>query len=81
MSKCDFNKVAKHSCSPVNLLDIFRKPFPKNTSGQNTEGLLLAHSYTRLLPLSNQYNCLFTTLLQFLAIKKFIVTTVFNTRL
>ena len=54
MSKCDFNKVAKHSCSPVNLLDIFRKPFPKNTSGQNTEGLLLAHNYTRLLPLSNQ---------------------------
>ena len=45
MSKCDFNKVARnfieivlwHGCSPVNLLHIFRTPFPKNTSG----GLLL----------------------------------------
>ena len=41
MPKCDFNKVAKqlneiplrHGCSPVNLLHIFRTPFPKNTSG------------------------------------------------
>ena len=39
MSKCDFNKAAKsfvawlHGCSPVNLLQIFRTPFPKNTSG------------------------------------------------
>ena len=39
--KCDFNKVAKqlieiavrHECSPINLLHIFRTPFPKNTSG------------------------------------------------
>ena len=49
MLKCHFNKVASqngqiHSnilsafgCSPVNLLHIFRIPFPKNTSG----GLLL----------------------------------------
>ena len=42
MPKCDFNKVAieitlRHECSPVNLLHIFRTPFPKNTSG----GLLL----------------------------------------
>ena len=43
--KCDFNKVASNfietalrdGCSPVNLLHIFRTPFPKNTSG----GLLL----------------------------------------
>ena len=42
MSKCDFNKVAcnfieitlRHECSPVDLLYIFRKPFPKNTSGR-----------------------------------------------
>ena len=34
MPKRDFNKVAKHGCSPVNLLHIFRTPFPKNTSGQ-----------------------------------------------
>ena len=43
MKKCDFNKIAKqsnvieitlrHGCSPVNLLHIFRTPFPKNTSG------------------------------------------------
>ena len=33
MSKCDFNKVAKELCSPVNLLCIFRIPFPRNTSG------------------------------------------------
>ena len=51
MPKCDFNKVAKQSklqgnfieialrygCSPINLLHIFKIPFPKNTS----EGLLL----------------------------------------
>ena len=39
MLKCDFNNVAKirHGCSPLNLLHIFRTPFPRNTSG----GLLL----------------------------------------
>ena len=45
--KFDFNKVQnnffeiilRHWCSPVNLLLIFRIPFPKNTS----EGLLLCH--------------------------------------
>ena len=34
MPKCDFNKVALHGCSPVNLLHIFGTPFPKNTSGR-----------------------------------------------
>ena len=29
--------VLQHGCSPVNLLHVFRTPFPKNTSG----GLLL----------------------------------------
>ena len=46
MPKYDFNKVAsnfieitlRYGCSPVNLLDIFRTPFHKNTSG----GLLLS---------------------------------------
>ena len=46
MPKCDFNKVARnfieitlrHGCSHVNLLHIFRIPFPKNNSG----GLLLS---------------------------------------
>ena len=41
MPKCDFNKVARNfieiarrrGCSPVNLLHIFRTPFPRNTSG------------------------------------------------
>ena len=41
MLKCDFNKFAnqlywnhtRHGCSPVNLLHIFRTPFPKNISG------------------------------------------------
>ena len=42
MPKCDFNKVAllcnfveialRHGCFPVNLLHIFRTPFPKNFS-------------------------------------------------
>ena len=32
MPKSDFNKVAQHGCSPVNLLHIFRIPFFKNTS-------------------------------------------------
>ena len=36
--KCDFNKVPieitfRIGCSPINLLNIFRIPFPKNTSG------------------------------------------------
>ena len=43
MGKCYFNKVAKqsnfieitlrHRCSPVNLMDIFRALFHKNTYG------------------------------------------------
>ena len=36
MPKCNFSK-AQHGYSPVNLLHIFRTPFPKN----NSEGLLL----------------------------------------
>ena len=40
--KCNFNKGAeqlyweialRHGCSPLNLLHIFKTPFPKNTSG------------------------------------------------
>ena len=38
MPKCDFNcnfiEIAlRHGCYPVNLLRIFRTPFPMNTSG------------------------------------------------
>ena len=47
MPKCDFDRVARnlieialrHGCSPVNLLHIFRTPFPKNTTG-----VLLLHN-------------------------------------
>ena len=43
MPKCDFKRVSnieialRHGCSRVNLLQILRTPFPKNTS----QGLLL----------------------------------------
>ena len=31
---CNFIEIAhRHGCSPLNLLHIFRTPFPKNTSG------------------------------------------------
>ena len=72
MPKCDFHEVAKqfymklqsnfteitlrHGCSPVNLLHIFRTPFPKNTSegaasvntvtlGATSRGFLVKRSY------------------------------------
>ena len=44
MPKCDFNKVAialQYGRSPVNVLHIFRTPFPRNTSGR----LLLDRSF------------------------------------
>ena len=32
---CNFIEIAlRHGCSPVNLLHIFRTPFPRNTSGR-----------------------------------------------
>ena len=38
---CNFIEIApRHGCSPVNLLHIFRTPFPKNTLGR----LLKRHS-------------------------------------
>ena len=43
MLKCGFNKVEitlQHECSPVNLLHIFKIPFPNTTC----RGLLL-HNY------------------------------------
>ena len=52
MPKRDFNKVALHiieialryGCSPVNLLLIFRAPFPKNTSGRLLLSIVLHYS-------------------------------------
>ena len=54
MPKCDFNEIASNfieialwqGCSPINLLYIFRTPFPKNTSG----GLLLSKQASKLKP-------------------------------
>ena len=51
MPKCDFNKVAfefalRHGCSPVNMLNISRTRFYKNTTG----GLLL--TFLTRFPLS-----------------------------
>ena len=72
MLKCDFNKVAllcnfieialRHGCSPVNLLHIFRIPFPKNTSGRLLLIILLVGFYSllsglvkrRCIPVSEQ---------------------------
>ena len=35
MLKSHFSEITLwHGCSPVNLLNNFRKPFPKNTSGR-----------------------------------------------
>ena len=59
MPECDFNKVAslRHGCSPVNLLHIFRTPFPKNTS----EGLLLRVLEREVLV--QKTNCFLTRLI------------------
>ena len=53
MPKCDlqsnFIEIAlRHGCSPVNLLHIFRTPFPKNTSGR-----LLLHLQFLILALKS----------------------------
>ena len=53
MLKCNFNKVARnvieillrYGCSFVNLLIIFRTPFPNNTSG----GLLLKNYKSKII--------------------------------
>ena len=53
MLKCNFNKVAsnvieillRYGCSFVNLLNIFRTLFPKNTSG----GLLLKNYKSKII--------------------------------
>ena len=43
---CNFIEITRrHGCSPVNVLDILKAPFPKNTSG----GLLLRRGVVRIL--------------------------------
>ena len=47
---CNFIEIAlRHRCSPVNLLHIFRTPFPRNTSGWlllNRSWYLYLYSYS-----------------------------------
>ena len=45
----------RHGCSPVNLLHIFKTPFPKNTSG----GMLLKQKNLRRLRSLYKWNCFF----------------------
>ena len=65
MSKCDFNKVwlqsnfieitLWHGCFPVNLLHIFRTPFPKNTPGWLLPSLVLEQTLFKFVwPFSGQ---------------------------
>ena len=70
MSECDFNKVAllyllRHGCSPVNLLQIFRTPFRRNTSAWlfliidfKTGKLSKTDSYLKLMYFPEQPPCL-----------------------
>ena len=59
MPKCDFNKLQSnfieialwHECSPVNLLHIFRIPFPKNTSDVLLLFVVLAETFSGCLNL------------------------------
>ena len=56
MPKYDFNNfieiTLRHGCSPVNLLHIFRSPFPKNTSGRRM--LLVETSFKVLITSSDE---------------------------
>ena len=49
MSKSDYNKVAvtlRHGCSNVNVLHIFRTPFPKNIFGGTASDKKIPFSLT-----------------------------------
>ena len=49
MLKRDFNKVAKHGCSPVNFLHIFRTPFPKKHLWKAASGETLTNYFMPLV--------------------------------
>ena len=54
MSKCDLQSnfieiILRHGCSPVNLLHIFRTPFPENTwrdASENIDAIQLCETLT-----------------------------------
>ena len=55
MPQCDFNKVAEitlwHGCSPVDLPQIFRTYFLKNTSGGDASvWMVLIQNYWNITP-------------------------------
>ena len=59
--KCNFNKIALqlyytwYGCSTINLLHIFRTPFPKNTSGKLLLYLVVIHrSVCRTIEISRR---------------------------
>ena len=57
MPKCEFNKVAGnfmeivlwYGCCLINLLDIFRTPFPKNTSGELFLSIVTGESLIKIV--------------------------------
>ena len=65
MPKCDFNKVVcnvieitlRYGRSPVNLLNIFRTPFLKNTCGWLLFKLLFSFPSFPVAFLTKAYNC------------------------
>ena len=55
---CNFIEIAlRHGCSPVNLLNIFRTPFLKNTSGWLLFKLLFSFPSFPVAFLTKPYNC------------------------
>ena len=59
ISKCYFNKVSRHGCSLVNLLNIYSTPFPKNTAAW-----LLLSMYTCVRQKSNQFTFHYETFIR-----------------
>ena len=74
MPKCIFN--IRHGCSPVNLLHIFRTPFPKNTPGRLL--LLLSPQFSRIVAATLKL-CDISMLLAFMVGTRFHVTNIYFT--
>ena len=60
---CNFIEIVlRHGCCPVNLLNIFRTPFPKKISGRlHPIALLCAKLLLKFLRLKNYFNFIFGT--------------------